>query len=313
MGMAGGSELTTTTTAPAARVPSRRRGLRGRLRPSSVAALVLLGVVAAALVGPLLSPYDPLTIFPTERLRPPGTPGHILGTDLLGRDILTRLMVGARLSLLLGAAPLLLSLPIGLLIGLTAGYFGGWVDQVISRVLDVWFAFPTILLAIAIVAVLGPGIWNAVIAIAVTAIPSTARIVRAPVLSLREQDFILAARVVGAGPVRILLRHLTPNILTSLIVVATLELGTFIIFGAGLSFLGLGPQPPEAEWGLMLAEGRSVLAIAPHVATLPGLAILLVVIALQFVGDGIRDFLDPRTRHSVSQADTERQLQMSRQ
>jgi peptide/nickel transport system permease protein len=217
-------------------------------------------------------------------------------------------MVGARLSLFLGAAPVMLSLPVGLLIGLAAGYFGGWVDQLISRVLDVWFAFPTILLAIAIVAVLGPGLWNAVIAITLTAIPTLARIVRAPVLSLREQDFILAARVVGAGPVRILIRHLTPNILTSLIVIATLELGTFIIFGAGLSFLGLGPQPPEAEWGLMLSEGRNVLAIAPHEATFPGLAILLVVVALQFVGDGLRDFLDPRTRHAVSQSEAERHL-----
>jgi peptide/nickel transport system permease protein len=225
---------------------------------------------------------------------------------------LTRLMIGARLSLLLGAAPLALSLPTGLLIGLVAGYFGGWVDQIISRVLDVWFAFPAILLAIAVVSVLGPGITNAIFAIAITAIPATARIVRAPVLSCREQDFVLAARVIGAGAPRIIVRHIAPNILSPLIVLATLELGSFIIFGAGLSFLGLGPQPPAAEWGLMLAEGRNLLAIAPHVATFPGLAILIVVIALQFVGDGIRDVLDPRMRHSISQRVTDRHLATSR-
>jgi peptide/nickel transport system permease protein len=274
-----------------------------------VGGLVVLAVTLAAIIGPALSPYDPLAISPGQRLLPPGSPGHLLGTDHFGRDILTRLMVGARLSLILGAVPVVLSVPVALLIGLVAGYFGGWVDQVISRILDVWFAFPTILLAIAIVAVLGPGLMNAALAIAITAVPTTARIVRAPVLSLREQDFVLAARVMGATTGRILLRHITPNILTPLIVVATLELGTFIIFGAGLSFLGLGPQPPEAEWGLMLAEGRNILAIAPHVATFPGLAILLVVVALQFVGDGVRDFLDPRTRGAVSRDEADRQLE----
>jgi peptide/nickel transport system permease protein len=285
---------------------------RLHLRAGTVGAIVLAAVVAAAVIGPALSPYDALTIVSTDRLLAPGVHGHLLGTDELGRDILTRLMIGARLSLLLGAAPLALSLPTGLLIGLVAGYFGGWVDQIISRVLDVWFAFPAILLAIAVVSVLGPGITNAIFAIAITAIPATARIVRAPVLSSREQDFVLAARVIGAGAPRIIVRHIAPNILSPLIVLATLELGSFIIFGAGLSFLGLGPQPPAAEWGLMLAEGRNLLAIAPHVATFPVLAILIVVIALQFVGDGIRDVLDPRMRHSISQRVTDRHLATSR-
>jgi peptide/nickel transport system permease protein len=292
--------LPTFLTASRHRVSGIRLPLP-RLRASTVGFAIVLGVVLVGLIGPILSPYDPLALAPAERLRPPGSPGHPLGTDNLGRDMLTRLMVGARLSLVIGAIPVIISIPIGLLIGLVAGYFGGWVDAIISRLLDIWFAFPTILLAIAIVAVLGPGIVNAIIAIAFTAIPTQARVVRGPVLSLREQDFVLAARVIGADSGRILWRHITPNILTPLIVLGTLELGTFIIFGAGLSFLGLGAQPPEAEWGLMLAEGRGVLSIAPHVAVLPGLAIFLVVISLQFVGDGVRDFLDPRTRKAIAQ------------
>jgi peptide/nickel transport system permease protein len=283
--------------------------MRFRVRASTVGGAVVLLIVLGAIVGPELSPYDPLAISAGARLLPPGSPDHPLGTDHFGRDILTRLLAGGRLSLLIGVAPVLLSLPVGLLIGLVAGYFGGWTDQIISRVLDVWFAFPTVLLAIAIVAILGTGITNAIIAIAITAVPTTARVVRGPVLSLREQDFVTAARVIGATPRRIIWRHITPNILSPLIVIATLELGSFIIFGAALSFLGLGPQPPQPEWGLMLAEGRGLLALAPHVATIPGLAILVVVLALQFVGDGVRDFLDPRTRKSVSQSEVDRQLQ----
>jgi peptide/nickel transport system permease protein len=273
-----------------------------RVRPqtATIGVLVLITVVCLAIIGPILSPYDPIAMAPSQRILPPGSPGHVFGTDQFGRDMLTRILAGGRISLLIGAVPVTLSVLIGLLIGLVSGYYGGWVDQVVSRLMDILFAFPAVLLAIAIVAILGPGVFNAILAITVTAIPTTARIVRAPTLSLREQEFVLAARVIGANDGRILLRHVAPNVLTPLMVFASLELGHTIIFASGLSFLGLGAQPPEAEWGLMLAEGRSLLPIAPHVATLPGLAIVIVVLALNFVGDAVRDLIDPRTRRSIS-------------
>jgi peptide/nickel transport system permease protein len=275
------------------------RSPRARRLPLPPAALIGAGIVLLvlmlSLLGPLLSPYDPIAMAPSQRLLGPGNPGHPLGTDMVGRDVLTRLLIGGRQTLMIGVTPVLLSLVIGSLLGLIAGYRGGWTDNIVMRCLDVLFAFPAILLAIAIVAALGPGINNAILAITVVAIPTVARIVRAPVLSLREQEFVQAARVIGANDARIVLRHVGLNLISPLIVYASVEMGAMIIFGAGLSFLGLGAQPPQPEWGLMLAEGRDVLAVAPHVATLPGLAIVAVVLGLNFLGDGLRDRLDPRS------------------
>jgi peptide/nickel transport system permease protein len=271
--------------------PRRRTASRSTIVGGGLAILVLLLV----LIGPLVSPYDAVVMAPTDRLLPPGSPAHLLGTDQVGRDLLTRLLDGGRRTLLLGSAPVLLALLFGAVLGLLAAYYGGWADQTIMRAVDVLFAFPAILLAIAIVAALGPGLANTILAITIVEIPTVARIVRAPALTLREEEFVLAARVLGASDRRILTRHIGLNLVSPLIVFASVEIGTMIIFGAGLSFLGLGVQAPQAEWGLMMAEGRDVLAVAPAVATLPGLAILLVVLGLSLLGDGLRDWLDPRS------------------
>ncbi len=267
-----------------------------RSRSTLVGGGLVLLILGLILIGPIFSPYDAIAMAPTQRLLPPGSPGHILGTDQVGRDLLTRLLDGGRRTLLLGTAPVALSLAIGGLLGLLAAFYGGWADHAIMRVVDVLFAFPTFLLAIAIVAALGPGLWNTILAITIVEIPTVARIVRAPALTLREEEFVQAARVLGASDVRILTRHVGFNLVSPLIVFASVEIGTVIIFGAGLSFLGLGVQAPLAEWGLMMAEGRDTLAVAPAVATLPGLAILLVVLGLSLLGDGLRDWLDPRSR-----------------
>lgn len=266
------------------------------MRTGLFGGLLLALVVGAAIAGPMLSPYDPIAMSPSQRLLPPGSAGHPLGTDLYGRDLLTRLALGGQLSLLIGAGPVALALPIGVVLGLAAGYFGRRTDMLISRSLDVVFAFPAILLAIAVVSVLGPGIANAILAIAITEVPTITRIVRAPVLSLREREFVVAARALGASNARILTHHILPNLVSPLTVFATVQLGNLILFGAALSFLGLGAQAPDAEWGLMLAEGRSVLSIAPWVATFPGIAILVAVLGFNFLGDGIRDIFDPRTK-----------------
>lgn len=263
--------------------------------PALVGGIIFLSVMLISIVGPWLSPYDPIVMAPSERLLPSGAPGHILGTDQVGRDQLTRLMDGGRRTLLIGILPVLLSLCVGSVLGIVAGYYGGWADQIIMRLIDVLFAFPSILLAIAIVAALGPGLIDTIIAIMIVEIPTVARIARAPVLSLREHEFVQAAHVLGANDWRILTRHVGPNLISPLVVFASVQMGTMIIFGAGLSFLGLGAQAPQAEWGLMMAEGRDVLAVAPAVATIPGLAILVVVLALSLLGDGLRDAIDPRS------------------
>jgi peptide/nickel transport system permease protein len=277
-------------------VPTARLQRLRRSRSTLVGGGLVLLILGLILIGPIFSPYDAIAMSPTQRLLPPGSPGHILGTDQVGRDLLTRLLDGGRRTLLLGAAPVALSLVFGGLLGLVAAYYGGWADHTIMRVVDVLFAFPTFLLAIAIVAALGPGLGNTILAITIVEIPTVARIVRAPALTLREEEFVQAARVLGASDLRILSRHVGFNLISPLIVFASVEIGTVIIFGAGLSFLGLGVQAPLAEWGLMMAEGRDTLAVAPAVATFPGLAILLVVLGLSLLGDGLRDWLDPRSR-----------------
>jgi peptide/nickel transport system permease protein len=261
-----------------------------------IAAIFLLVVAMVSLFAPALAPRDPIAVDLAQRLLPPGSPGYLLGTDQLGRDILSRLIWGGRISLLIGFSAVLVAMVLGVLIGLLAGYSGGRLDSVTMRFVDVLMAFPAILLAITIVASLGPGLRNSMLAVSIVGIPFYVRIVRGSVLSLREQEFIHAARLIGAKNSRIILRHILPNTLAPLIVASTLDVGFFIMAAAGLSFLGLGAQPPTAEWGVMLSEGRQFIRNAPHLSILPGTAIFLVVLALNFLGDGLRDALDPRLR-----------------
>ena len=247
-----------------------------------------------ALCAPVLAPHDPMEQNLYARLQPPSL-DHPLGTDDFGRDILSRIIYGSRISLRIGAASITAALLVGTLLGLWAGYWGGWVDTLIMRCMDLLLAFPSILLAIAIVAVVGPGIDNAIMAVSVVLIPQFARLVRSSVLSVREMAYIEAARALGAGPMRILFFGILPNCTAPIIVQTTLGLGTAILDAAGLSFLGLGAQPPMPEWGAMLAGGRELLFEAPWVMTFPGLAIFIVVLAINLFGDGLRDALDPKT------------------
>lgn len=254
--------------------------------------LVLL--VAVALLAPLLAPQDPLAQDLYGRLQPPSLE-HPFGTDDFGRDILSRIIYGARISLRIGIVAIAAALAVGTVLGLWAGYLGGVVDTLIMRVMDLLLAFPSILLAIAVVAVTGPGIDNAIMAVSVVLIPQFARLVRSSVLSVREMAYVEAARALGAGQVRVLFVSVLPNCMAPIIVQTTLSLGTAILDAAGLSFLGLGAQPPTPEWGAMLAGGRELLLEAPWVMTFPGLAIFAVVLALNLFGDGLRDALDPKT------------------
>jgi peptide/nickel transport system permease protein len=261
-------------------------------------AVIVAAVLLIAVIGPWIAPQDPTTQDLSKRLAPVGSSGFILGSDQLGRDILSRLLYGARVSLFMALVPLAASVALGIALGLLSGYYGKLIDMLTGRLFDILLAFPAILLAIGIVAALGPGTINAMLAIIVIAIPENGRIVRGMVLTLKELEYVEAARVIGASNRRIMWRHILPNSLPSIIVFTSLNLGRLIIFAAGLSFLGLGPQPPTAEWGSMLAQGRTVLPIAPHVATVPGVAIFLFVLGANLFGDGLRDILDPRLRNT---------------
>ncbi len=265
-----------------------------RQRLAMVGGGILFLLLFVALCAPFLAPHDPMEQNLYARLQPPSL-DHPLGTDDFGRDILSRMIYGSRISLRIGAASITAALLVGTLLGLWAGYGGGWVDTLIMRCMDLLLAFPSILLAIAIVAVVGPGINNAIMAVSVVLIPQFARLVRSSVLMVRETAYIEAARALGAGPMRILFFGILPNCTAPIIVQTTLGLGTAILDAAGLSFLGLGAQPPMPEWGAMLAGGRELLFEAPWVMTFPGLAIFIVVLAINLFGDGLRDAFDPRT------------------
>jgi peptide/nickel transport system permease protein len=267
-----------------------------RDRAAFVAAVFLLLVAAAALLAPVLSPYDPAAADNLMRYAPPGATGHLLGTDAQGRDMLARLFWGGRVSLLVGLVPVVLASVVGLVLGLLAGSVGGWADQGIMRTLDVLFAFPMVLLAIAIAGVLRPGIGTEVISITVVLIPYVGRLARTATLAVAAMPFIEAARAAGATRRALLLRYMMPGVLPPLLVYATTLIGMMIVVGSGLSFLGLGVQPPTADWGAMVSEGRIVLHRAPHVTIIPGLAIVAVSLAFSFLGDGLRDALDPRSR-----------------
>ena len=258
-----------------------------------VGAVIVAVAALAALVGPLLTPYDPSAQALALRLQGPSL-AHPLGLDELGRDILARLLAGARVSFLVGVVVVGVSSAIGMTLASIAGYFGGVVDDAISRVIDVLMAFPGILLAIALVAVLGPSLTNVVLALCVIGWVGYARLVRGQALRAREFEYVQAARALGAGPGRVVLRHVLPTAIPAVVVQATLGMAGAIIAEASLSFLGLGVQPPTPSWGTMLDAGRSHLFDAPHLTIVPGVAIALLVLGFNFVGDGLRDRIDPK-------------------
>ena len=263
-------------------------------RAAVVSLFLLLIVTLAALFAPYISPHDPFEAVNTMRNAAPSSEGFLLGADSNGRDILSRLIWGGRTSLLVGFAPTFLAMVISLILGLAAGYLGGWVDQAIMRTLDVLFAFPLVLLAIAIAGVLRPGVGTEIIAITVVLVPYISRIVRTSTIQVTAQPYIEAALASGAGPWAIVLRYVLPNMISPVIVYTTTLVGLMIVVGSGLSFLGLGVQPPAADWGAMVSDGRVVLKKAPHVTVFPGLLIVVVALAFNFVGDGLRDALDPK-------------------
>ena len=264
---------------------------------SAVFGLALVAVLGvAAVLAPLLAPHDPDAIDTARRLARPLTAGHVLGTDEFGRDLLSRLLYGARTSLVVGLAATALAAAAGSGLGLLAGFVGRWVDQIVMRSIDTLMAFPYFLLAIAIIATLGPGLVNGMVAVAIVNIPFYGRIVRATVLAVKQTEYVEAARALGVSELRLSLTHVLRNCLAPLIVAVTLNVGGMITALAGLSFLGLGVQPPTSDWGSMLSSSRQYMNVAPHVAALPGLAIFLAVLGFNLLGDGLRDALDPRLR-----------------
>ena len=288
-------------TTPAIRTSSGTSAWRRTARVFARNRLVLAGailvvlVVLTALLARLIAPYDPIANNIRAALQPPSSL-YFFGTDRFGRDVFSRVVFGSQLSLLVGLVSVAISATFGTLLGLTSGFFGGWIDDVIGRVMDVLFSFPALVLAIAIAATLGPGITNAIIAIAVVYAPLFGRVVRGPVLVERSKDYVEAARALGVGSSRLILRHVLPNVLSPLIVQVTLTISHAILLESYLSFLGLGTQPPYPSWGTMLQENRTFLETAPWTSLFPGLAIMLAVLAFNLLGDGIRDVLDPRVR-----------------
>ena len=272
---------------------ARSRLLRNPVAMAGGAVSILLILVAFA--APYIAPYDPVHQDLANSLAGPSMT-HLAGTDVHGRDIFSRIIYGTRISLRIGFLGMLLGCVVGVILGLVAGYYGGWWDTVIMRLMDVQMAFPGLLVAICIIAIIGPGLENVILAVGIFSVPLFARVTRGQILSLKEQEFIVAARMMGAQDGRIMLSHLLPNAVAPLLVLCTLRIATAILTAASLSFLGLGAQPPIPEWGAMLSDGRAYLSIAPHVATTPGLAILITVLAFNLLGDGLRDALDPRLK-----------------
>ena len=258
-----------------------------------VGLVILVLLVLIAIFAPWISPKSPFAQNLGGRLQPPSAE-HWLGTDALGRDILSRLIHGSRITLFIVGTVALVAPVIGLFIGTLSGFLGGWVDQVLMRITDIFLAFPKLILALAFVAALGPGIGNAVLALALTSWPAYARLARAETLSIRKADYIAAARLQGAGPMRLLVGHVWPLCVSSLIVRVALDMAGIILSAAGLGFLGLGAQPPMPEWGAMISDGRAFIMDFWWVAAMPGIAILLTSLAVNLAGDGLRDVLDPR-------------------
>ncbi|KQN56999.1 glutathione ABC transporter permease GsiD [Erwinia sp. E602] len=279
------------------RTPWREFWRRFRRQPVALAAagFVLL-LLLVALFAPQLAPFDAENYFDYDRLNEGPSALHWFGVDALGRDIFSRVLVGTRLSLIAGFFSVAVGAAIGTLLGLLAGYYEGWWDRIVMRICDVLFAFPGILLAIAVVAIMGNGMGNVVVAVAIFSIPAFARLVRGNTLVLKHQTFIESARSIGAGDGTIIFRHILPGTLSSIVVYFTMRIGTSIISAASLSFLGLGAQPPTPEWGAMLNAAQADMVMAPHVAVFPSLAIFLTVLAFNLLGDGLRDALDPKLK-----------------
>ncbi|MFC2036908.1 ABC transporter permease [Chloroflexota bacterium] len=276
-------------------VSGGRRGLRFARSGRAVAGLaILICVILAAIFAPWLAPHDPLEQNLLARRQPP-SPQHTLGLDELGRDNLSRILYGARLSLRVGVTSVLLAVTVGGSLGAVAGYRGGWFDSLTMSVMDVTQAIPSLLLAMVVVVILGRGLTNVLYAVAIAAIPVYARLMRVSVLTVRERDYVVAARTIGVRSHRLLWRHILPACLIPLLVQATLGVGTAILEVAGLSFLGLGAQPPTPEWGAMLSQGRGAVFAAPHIVWFPGLAIMVTVLGFTLLGDGLQDVLDPRS------------------
>ena len=278
-----------------------------RHRSAQVGFLILGFMIAMAILAPVLAPFDPIKVLTDVKVRaPPCThllgcpadkPEHIFGVDGNRRDLLSRIIFGSRLSLVIGMASATFAILAGVILGALAGFIGGWFDNLIMRLMDVLLAFPSLILAIAIVALLGSGLINVLLAVSIVAIPVYARVVRASVLQVKEQDFVSASRALGASNFGLLINHVMPNALTPLIVQGTLGIASAILDSAALSFLGLGAPPPTPEWGLMLGEERNSVFNAPHLVFIPGIAIMLTVLAFNLIGDGLRDALDPRLVH----------------
>jgi ABC-type dipeptide/oligopeptide/nickel transport system permease subunit len=270
-----------------------RRLARNKAALGAIAIFVVL--VWISLLAPWIAPYDPLDALPGASLKPPSWE-HPMGTDLIGRDILSRVLYGGRISLRVGIVSVGVSASIGILVGVIAGYFGGMVDNVLMRLIDIMLAFPGILLALSIVSFLGTGLTNAMIAVGISGIPNFARLVRGSVISGRENVYVTAAESIGCSHGRIIFRHILPNVVAPVIVMASLSYGWALLNAASLSFLGLGAQPPVPEWGVMLSDGRGFLRDAPWMTIFPGLLIMLSVLATNVLGDALRDALDPRLR-----------------
>jgi peptide/nickel transport system permease protein len=270
-----------------------RPGLRNRL--VLFGASLVLGMILLAALADVVSPYDPTDVKMVDALKPPSF-AHPFGTDRFGRDVLSRTIHGSRIALGVAVSSIALAFVIGTLLGLVGGYVGSWPDLAIGRLMDVLFSFPTLILAIAIAAMLGPGLNNAALAIAVVYAPLFSRVARGPVIAERARDHVVAALGLGAGALRVVFRHILPNVLAPLIVQASVSLAFAILAEASLSYLGLGTQPPDPSWGTMLNEGRTYLETAPWMSVFPGLAIMLAVLGFNLLGDGLRDVLDPQLR-----------------
>lgn len=266
-----------------------------RTPAGAVGVTLLAAMLLVALFAPVLTPYDPYVIDPTEAMQAPSWQ-HPAGTDRLGRDILTRILHGTRISIQMGFIGVGIGAILGIVFGLVSGYFGGWIDVVVTFILNVLLALPGILLALVIMASLGPGLENVMIAVGISAMPSFSRVVRGSTLSVRAKEYVQAAQALGCSALRIIVRHVLPNVLGPVIVMSTLWFATSILIGASVSYLGLGAEPPTPEWGAMVNEGRSFLRRAWWISTMPGIAIMVVAIALNLVGDSLRDALDPRMR-----------------
>jgi len=272
-----------------------------RLRWGVAASVILLAIVASAIFAPAIAPHDPLAVNISHRLAPPvwmegGTPQHVLGTDQVGRDLLARVIYGGRISLVIGVAAVLISTTIGVLLGLAGGYFGGRADWTIMTAVNVLLTFPFVLLALAVIAVLGASLGNMIVVLGVAGWPIYTRVVRAETMAIREREFILAGRALGMSHARIIFRQILPNLVSPIVVIATLQVAQVIVLESFLSFLGLGVQPPTPAWGNMLGEGRVYMLNSWWIAAFPGLAIFLTTLAINLMGNALRDWLDPHMK-----------------